>query len=86
MTGTLRGGIVAVGGETTGWMLSADGTNAGGIDVDVSAVADQAKALDGKPVTVTGTVVVAHWVERGDQRMLVAGTIAAAAAPTRANG
>src|SRR5690349_1421445 len=52
-TGTLRAGIVAIGGEHTGWVLQGDGQS-GGIEVDVSAVANEARALEGRRVTVRG--------------------------------
>ena len=74
MTGTLQGGAVAIGGETTGWRLVGDGQT-GGIDLDVSKVQDRAKALDGKRVTVTGNMTERDWPERGKVQVLVADKI-----------
>ena len=82
-TGTLRGGTVAIGGETTGWRLEGDGAT-GGIDVDVSKVRQRAQALDGKRVQVTGRMTTRNWVERGEQQVLVAERIEEA--PPRAAG
>ena len=70
-TGTLRGGMVAIGGETTGWRLIGDGQT-GGIDVDVSKIEQRAKALDGKRVTVTGKMTTRGYPERGRVQVLVA--------------
>jgi hypothetical protein len=68
-TGTLRGGMMAIGGETTGWTLVGDGAT-GGIELDVSKVKDDAKRLDGKRVTVTGRMVDKKYVERGTVRVM----------------
>src|SRR5205085_8320573 len=51
-TGTLQSGVVAVGGEHSGWIIAADGA-AGGMEVDVSKVREDARANDGKRVTIT---------------------------------
>src|SRR5688572_25005168 len=78
-TGTLRGGMMAIGGETTGWTLVGDGAT-GGIDLDVSRVEADAKRLDGKRVNVTGHMIDKQYVERGKVRMLRVEKIAEAAA------
>ena len=70
-TGTLRGSAVAIGGETTGWRLEGD-NQTGGLDVDVSRVTDRARALDGRRVTVTGSMTTRSWTERGKTQVLVA--------------
>ena len=70
LTGTLRGGMMGVGGETTGWVLAGDGAT-GGIEVDVSRVKPQAKQLDGQRVAVTGMMRDKDYVERGTVRVLV---------------
>ena len=75
-TGTLRGGIVAVGAETTGWVLESE--EHGRLDVDVSKMADAAGDLDGMPVVIEGTLVKVNWVERGEKNMLMADAIRAA--------
>lgn len=77
LTGTLRGGMMAIGGETTGWTLVGDGAT-GGIDLDVSKVQAQAKRLDGKRVNVTGRMVDKKYVERGTVRMMMVEKIQAA--------
>ena len=69
-TGTLRGDVAAIGGETTGWRLEGD-AQTGGIDVDVSRVQDRAKQLDGKRVTVSGKMTTRSWPERGETQVLV---------------
>lgn len=74
-TGTLRGGVLAVGAETTGWMLELD--DGSRVDVDVSKVANAAAALDGKRVAVQGTMTTTRWIERGAKRLLVAERITA---------
>ena len=76
-TGTLRGGAVAIGGETTGWRLEGDGQT-GGIELDVSRVRDRAKQLDGKRVTVGGRMTTRSWPERGSTQVLVVDRLEAA--------
>jgi hypothetical protein len=72
-TGTLRGGVIAVGAETTGWQLERpDGSR---VDVDVSKAADAAGRLDGKPVVIHGGMTMANWVERGEKPLLIADRI-----------
>ena len=65
---------MAIGGETTGWTLVGDGA-VGGIDLDVANVQDIAKRLDGKRVTVSGTMIDRKYVERGTVRVLQVKTI-----------
>lgn len=72
-TGTLHGGVVAIGAETTGWVLQSD--DLGRVDVDVSKAADAAAKLDGKPVVIEGELVTVSWPERGEKRMLIADSI-----------
>jgi hypothetical protein len=81
-TGTLRGGAVAIGGETTGWRLEGDGQT-GGIDVDVSKVRDRAKQLDGNRVTITGKMTKRNYVERGETPVILAETIQPAPQPKK---
>lgn len=73
-TGTLRGNIAAVGGDTTGWRIDGD-AQTGGIELDVSQVRDRARALDGRRVTVTGKLTTRGYVERGSVQVLVADSI-----------
>ena len=82
-TGTLRGGTVAIGGETTGWRLEGDGAT-GGMDVDVSKVRQRARVLDGRRVEITGRMTTKSWTERGEQQVLVAERIEEA--PPKAPG
>ena len=77
-TGTLESGVMAVGGETTGWRLVGDGES-GGIEVDVSNVRAQAEMFDGRRVTVSGRMTHRDYVERGQVRVLVAERIRASA-------
>ncbi len=84
-TGTLHGGVVAAGSETTGWALHVDG-GTGDLDIDVTAISGQVKALDGRHVTITGQVKEKDWpalngVERGKTQLLIADTIAVAPLP-----
>jgi hypothetical protein len=79
-TGTLRGSAVAIGGETTGWRLEGD-NQTGGIDVDVSRLAQRARSLDGKRVSISGKMTTRNWVERGETQVLVADRIEEAPAP-----
>ncbi len=74
-TGTLRGGVIAIGAETTGWLLE---TEEGRLDVDVSQAQDAAAKLEGRRVVVEGDVVMANWVERGEKRLLMADSISPA--------
>ena len=77
-TGTLQSGVMAIGGETTGWRLVGDGES-GGIEVDVANVRVQAETLAGRRVTVTGKLTHRDYVERGQVRVLVAERIRASA-------
>jgi len=66
---------VAIGGESTGWMLSkGKGDEASSIDVDMSAI-DKADAFDGKQITIVGTMHLKQYVERGDVWILKAKTV-----------
>ena len=69
LTGTLHGGMMAIGGETTGWKIVGDGA-VGGVELDVSRVKEDAKKLEGKRVTVSGHMVDKKYVERGTVRMM----------------
>lgn len=70
-TGTLEGGIMAIGGETTGWRLVGDGES-GALEVDVSRIRDQVEPLSGHRVVITGWVTTRQYVERGEVAVLVA--------------
>ena len=75
-TGTLQGGMMAIGGETTGWMLQREGQ--GQLEVDVSRIFNEARKLQGQRVTIEGKVVQKQYVERGPTPVLVAERISAA--------
>jgi hypothetical protein len=79
-TGTLQSGVVAIGGEHTGWMIAGDGA-VGGVEVDVSKVREEARRLDGKRVTITGKMINRNYTERGKTAVLVADSIKAAVKP-----
>lgn len=66
LTGKLQGGMMAIGGETTGWQLTYPG---GTIEVDMKAVGD-AEGFDGKNVAITGKVLTKNYVERGSVMIL----------------
>ena len=71
---------VAIGGESTGWMLKkGKGDKASSIDVDMSAM-DKADTFDGKQITITGTVYLKKYVERGEVWILKAAVVKAATA------
>lgn len=64
LTGVLRGGIVAIGAEHTGWQLERDG----GLppqELGVARVQEAVKKLDGKRVQVTGRLIDKKYTERG---------------------
>ena len=69
-TGVLKGGMMAIGGETSGWVLKVDG-EARSVDIDVSAVRERAEEFQGKRVTVTGRMTEKRYVERGPVAVLV---------------
>lgn len=70
-TGTLEGGIMAIGAETTGWRLIGDG-EAGALEVDISRIRDQVEQFNGRRVAITGQVISRSYVERGKVAVLVA--------------
>ena len=74
LVGTLRGGMMAIGGETSGWILAGDGAT-GRIELDVSRVEEKARALEGRRVSITGMMKDKKYVERGTVRVLVADEI-----------
>ena len=89
MTGTLQGGRIAIGGETTGWTLEyRDGTGPHSIEVELPG-ALTARARSGAMVKLTGTIVTREYVERGSTRVLRVsrledGTAATATSPAGA--
>lgn len=69
LTGTLQGGRVAVGGESTGWTLDyRDETGKHSVDVELpGALITRAKS--GTTVRLTGTFITREYVERGPVRI-----------------
>jgi 4-carboxymuconolactone decarboxylase len=81
LTGTLQGGRIAIGGETTGWTLEyRDGSGPHSIEVDLpGALATRARS--GATVQLTGTIVTREYVERGSTRVLRVSRLEDAGAP-----
>jgi hypothetical protein len=77
LLGVLRSGQVAIGGETTGWVLLMD---TGSIDIDVTKVAGQASQLDGKRSVVSGEIITKTYPTRGEVKVMVAESIIGAPA------
>jgi hypothetical protein len=75
-TGTLRSGMMAIGGETTGWVLVIDGREP--LEVDVSGVFTDAQRLANRRVTMTGVMTRKRYVERGETPVLKATRVEAA--------
>lgn len=80
--GALQGGMSAIGGETTGWVLRLDepievrqGRAASSLEVNVDRVIEAARAFDGRRVRVTGLIVDKRYVERGVVPVLAASEI-----------
>jgi hypothetical protein len=73
VTGVLRSQAPQQGDEHTGWVLA--GTAEGEIEVDVSAVADQAAALEGTQVKVTGEMTEVEYDSRGLTLVLIVESI-----------
>ena len=69
-TGKLESGVMAIGGESTGWRLVGD-NESGGIELDVSRVRAQAEKLAGQHVTVSGKMTERDYIERGKVRVLL---------------
>jgi hypothetical protein len=70
-SGTLRTGIMAIGGETTGVLLE---TTAGTFELDLRQNADanaKAESLDGKKVVVTGEYRPRAGVEVKERRIVI---------------
>lgn len=70
--GKLNAGIVAIGGETTGWQFDyLENGRKESIEVDMSGI-DVGEVFDGKDVIVSGRIVIKNYVERGATEILVA--------------
>lgn len=69
-TGSLRPNTVAIGGETTGWVLKRKGEP--DLEVDVANIRTEAESLAGLLVRLRGRVQQRTYVERGKVPVLVA--------------
>jgi 4-carboxymuconolactone decarboxylase len=70
LTGTLRGGRIAIGGETTGWTLEyRDSSGEHSVEVELPREL-MASARSGATVRVTGSFGTRNYVERGSVRIL----------------
>ena len=81
VTGTLRTGIMAIGGETTGTTITARGAT---WDLDLAgdpALRRQAEALSGKRALVRGTLELRRGVERRERYVVTVKSIEPAPAP-----
>lgn len=72
--GILKGDIMGIGGETTGWLLvlenQLDSSQPRTLDLDVSAVQADADRLKNAHVRATGDVVERKWTERGTVKQM----------------
>jgi len=64
LNGKLKGGLMGVGGETTGYALMEPRLASGNVEVDMSGIKDAGR-LDGKEILVTGVFQTREYVERG---------------------
>ncbi|MGF1635248.1 MAG: hypothetical protein ACFCVE_15475 [Phycisphaerae bacterium] len=67
--GQLRGGMMAIGGETTGYVLR---TGQRQIEVDLSKIDGSPERYEGGQVRIIGEIVERDYVERGPTPVLVA--------------
>jgi 4-carboxymuconolactone decarboxylase len=69
LTGTLRGGRIAIGGETTGWLLEyRDASGEHSVEVELPREL-MTRARSGATVRVTGVFTNREYVERGTVRV-----------------
>ena len=76
--GTLRTGVMAIGGETTGTMVTARGAK---WDLDLTRLPEgrqKAEALDGRAVLVKGTLEIRPGVERRERAIVTVTSLEAA--------
>ena len=76
-TGKLSTGVMAIGGETTGTIIS-DGKTTYELDIKGAALKTKAEGLNGKQVTVTGTLTIKAGVEIAQRRIITVDTLEAA--------
>jgi 4-carboxymuconolactone decarboxylase len=88
LTGTLRGGRIAIGGETTGWTLEyRDASGDHSVEVELPREL-MARARSDATVRVTGSFTTRNYVERGAVRLLRVSRLdeVSASAPPQARG
>jgi len=75
LEGNLEGGVMAIGGETTGWVLNfKEGGEEKSIEVDMSAI-DLADIFGGKDVKIAGEIISKQYTTRGTVLVLKAAKI-----------
>ena len=67
--GVLRGGMMGIGGESTGWRLESSEREQS-LELDVSRVRQAAEGLAGMKVRATGRMTTVEYVERGATQVL----------------
>lgn len=76
VTGAIEEGIMAIGGETTGYRIKTEGGET--IEADLTAVMDDFEATPNRPATTwtaTGVMETREYVERGDVQILKVTTL-----------
>ena len=82
LNGTLKTGVAAVGGETTGVELSSGGTTYE-LEIKDADVRKKADELNGKSVTVTGTLTIKQGTTKGQRLIVTVDSLTAAPAATK---
>ncbi len=80
--GTLRAGMMAIGGETTGVVINARGVTWELDLAQVPGAASRAQSLDGRRVVVKGTLEVKRGVERRERAIVTVTSLEPAPATT----
>jgi hypothetical protein len=81
ITGKITTGMMAIGGETTGITIS-DGKNTFELDIKDAVLLRKADELNGRQVTVTGTLTVKAGIEVKQRQIIAVKTLVAAGAAT----
>ena len=75
LSGKLQGGLVAIGGESTGWQLGYSGSKGlARIEVEMKAI-KEAATFEGAEVTISGTISSRKYLERGAVLILQAESV-----------
>ena len=80
--GTLRAGMMAIGGETTGVVINARGVTWELDLAQVPGAASRAESLDGRRVVVKGTLEAKRGVERRERAIVTVRSLEPAPATT----